>query len=579
MAAIRKLAIAIVKIVSGVFSVFRLWQVIVMLVVLGGGAGITYSAYTLLTGSDPEELEANQQVITVKYGDLISQISTNGNLSFPNKEYLRFGTSGIVQSILVREGSMVTKGDTIAKLDSATLASIDKDIAQARVNLRNARDLLSDFLAGPTDSTREAKEKAVKSANSRLDIAIGALVLAEMEWTPKLVDAPELVEASREEYKTAIAKWLGLGITDDQASQSIEQILSILGTSLDKLFEAESSKDSLLAGKAVLDDASTGWNESIINSWVHFYPGNLVIMCKTFTPSSDSFCVEKELNDPWKAHTAAIDEFTKLKLQYSNIISKANLDIDVSRETLRLAKEVLELLDEKGDPLDLAFLEANLASSEETLSSLTDLKKDINIVSPITGIISVLSAEVGQTVNPNSIIATVVDQKEIEISAVVDEIDVLYVKVGAPVQVTMDALTSQVLKGTVKSIEAEARTTQGIVSYPIIITVTPPDNIQLVEGLSATATIVTREDKNVLLVPIQALRGTFDEPIVHLKDEGEIIQQFVTLGTNDDIWVVIKSGLKEGDLIIMETESVSTQTSGFRFGGGSFRGLGGQSGR
>ena len=80
MQAIRKLITVVRKVVSGIFLVFRLWQILVMIIVLGGGAGISYSAYTILTESDTEALAANEQVITVEYGDLTSQISTNGNL-------------------------------------------------------------------------------------------------------------------------------------------------------------------------------------------------------------------------------------------------------------------------------------------------------------------------------------------------------------------------------------------------------------------------------------------------------------------------------------------------------------------
>ena len=52
------------------------------------------------TSPDLVDLEQNQQLIPVKYGDLINEITTNGSLAFPNRETLSFGSPGTVVEIL-----------------------------------------------------------------------------------------------------------------------------------------------------------------------------------------------------------------------------------------------------------------------------------------------------------------------------------------------------------------------------------------------------------------------------------------------------------------------------------------------
>ena len=94
----------------------------------------------------------------------------------------------------------------------------------------------------------------------------------------------------------------------------------------------------------------------------------------------------------------------------------------------------------------------------------------------------------------------------------------------------------------------------------------------LPEGLSAVAIVVIREDRGVLLVPIQSLYGSFEEPSVKVIVDGRIVDRQVVLGNTDDFWAVVSDGLAEGDVVIMQSQE--TQTSGFRFGGG-FRGFGG----
>ena len=132
----------------------------------------------------------------------------------------------------------------------------------------------------------------------------------------------------------------------------------------------------------------------------------------------------------------------------------------------------------------------------------------------------------------------------------------------------MDALPGQVLEGTVSAISSAARSQQGVVSYPILIRVQLPDGVQLREGLSATASIVIREERSVLLVPLQALYGTFGQPVVRVISNGRVEERLVVLGNNDDFWVAVREGLAEGDQVVMESSGAATTQFGF---GGGFR--------
>ena len=204
-----------------------------------------------------------------------------------------------------------------------------------------------------------------------------------------------------------------------------------------------------------------------------------------------------------------------------------------------------------------------------------------DLTSPMTGFVSMVEVEAGQTVTANTTIVEIVESTVIEVDAIVDEIDVLFVREGAQAQVTMDALPGQVLRGTVSSIAPAARNQQGVVSYPISIRLDAPEGAQLVEGLSATASIVIREDTDVLLVPNQSIYGSFEQPVIRVMKNGTIEDRPVTLGNSDDFWTVVIEGLQEGDQVVIETSGVSTDPfaqirqqfqSGGRRGGGGFLG-------
>ena len=98
---------------------------------------------------------------------------------------------------------------------------------------------------------------------------------------------------------------------------------------------------------------------------------------------------------------------------------------------------------------------------------------------------------------------------------------------------------------------------QGVVSYPIRIEVQLPEGLQPGEGLSATADIILREENNVLLVPLMAVYGTFDQSMVRVFRNDSIEEQQVELGNSDDFRVAVRDGLTEGDQVVIQASSAS----------------------
>ena len=200
------------------------------------------------------------------------------------------------------------------------------------------------------------------------------------------------------------------------------------------------------------------------------------------------------------------------------------------------------------------------------------------LTAPWAGTISAIVVDLGQTISSNAPIAEIVDLTQAEVQGFVDEIDVLFVRLQATAVVSMDALPGQLLNGTVTSISAEARNQQGVVSFEVRIRVTPPEGLELPEGLSAVASVVIREDRGVLLIPLQALEGNFDQPLVRVKRGDNIIEQPVSLGNSDDFWTVITQGLNEGDQVVMQSQGSSATdffSGRFRQFQGGIGGLGG----
>jgi hypothetical protein len=133
------------------------------------------------------------------------------------------------------------------------------------------------------------------------------------------------------------------------------------------------------------------------------------------------------------------------------------------------------------------------------------------------------------------------------------------VKAGQEAQVRVDAFPDRVLKGRVKhvanvSAKSESWSSTDVKVYPTAVEIEDEfDGLR--PDMSAEVTIYTdAPHKNVLIVPIQAIVGSTQMGKVRkcfvLTPNGPEEKE-VSIGLNNDTHVEIKSGLKEGDEVVV----------------------------
>lgn len=255
------------------------------------------------------------------------------------------------------------------------------------------------------------------------------------------------------------------------------------------------------------------------------------------------------------------------------------VDVIVKQAAVNLALESLAdaeaTLDDHNtvDQLDIQLREAEVVAAQATLETAIADLESATLRAPFDGIVMTLNIESGQQVNPNTEAIEIADPSVVEVSGSVDEIDVLFLQVGARAAVSLEALGTQVLPGTVSSIASVGASQQGVVTYPVTILVESAPGDQLPEGLSATAQVVIREQTDSLLIPLQALYGSVQAPIVKVVNGDTIVDRQVSLGISDDFWIVVEDGLAEGEFVSMEV--VGSSTSQFGGIGATFRAVGG----
>ena len=259
-----------------------------------------------------------------------------------------------------------------------------------------------------------------------------------------------------------------------------------------------------------------------------------------------------------------------------------SLDVLVKEAAVRLAAESLAEAEStmaeyrSVDQLVIELREADVIAARASLDTvIADLER-ATLRAPFDGVVVAVNIDVDQQVNVNTQAIEIADPSIVEVSGSVDEIDVLFLQVGAQAFVSLEALGTQTLPGTVSSIANLGTSQQGVVTYPVAIQLDPSASAQLPEGLSATAQVIIREQRDSVLIPLQALYGSVQAPTVRVASGDDIIERQVTLGISDDFWVVVEEGLIEGETISMEV--VGSSTSQFGGIGATFRAVGGLGG-
>lgn len=168
------------------------------------------------------------------------------------------------------------------------------------------------------------------------------------------------------------------------------------------------------------------------------------------------------------------------------------------------------------------------------------------------------------------------DLTRLQVSAAFAEADATRLKPGLAATVSWNALPGTSVGGKVASIDPNATTTNGVVTYGVLISLDQvPDGARPGQTVQATVTVGTAED--VVVVNAVAVTGTGNRHTVTLLQDGRQVVRQVQVGLQGDQLDEITSGLQEGDQVVLPTGgTTSTGTTGGRNipGGGGFPGAG-----
>src|SRR6266545_3203264 len=489
---------------------------------------------------------------TVTRGDLVQSVSGSGQIKPAQEINLNFGSTGSVAQVLAIEGRKVKQGDRLAQLETSDL---DQQVIEAEANLKSAQAALTTLKAGPTETdVRSAQAQLrVTQAQTNLQITRDGDSAAKTRAESDLNKAAEALTQAQSRYSTALQNWQY--VQDTGRDPINPSTTNAQGQSKpNRLNDAQRQQyyDTFVQADAALNSAEEALKQAQITY------DNTRQKEVADVPLAESQVADAQrqldalLHPTAQKLSAAEARVAQAQAQLNVLLGGTKSDITISQATVEQRQAALDALKAPPTERDLAQAEANVAQAEASLSKAKFNREHAELVAAFNGTVAVVNIKVGDTIATGGQTPAIelIDDSAFHVDVNISEADLGKLKIGQEAQVELDALPGQTLAGTLDYIAPTGTTQQNVTTYLSRVTLRPTDQLLRV-GLSAAVSIVTDKRSNVLLVPSGAVRETDAGAQVQVKRGNDTTLVPITVGMVGDSQTEVRSGLQEGDVVVM----------------------------
>lgn len=239
------------------------------------------------------------------------------------------------------------------------------------------------------------------------------------------------------------------------------------------------------------------------------------------------------------------------------VYSKTNYE----RELSLLEKEFTtrDNVDKAKREMDVALAQveygtAKIKESAERRKALEVSLSYTKIYAPISGYVSAVSTQLGETVVSGlsaAILITIIDPSKLEMWIYVDETDIGRTTPGRKIEYWVDTFRDKRFYGKIDMIYPQPEIKDNIVYYLAIVKIAPEDTAFLRPEMTTHVRIIVEEKTDVLVIPNNAVRFEEGKTIVYLNGRDKTEAKQVTLGIRDDRFTEVVKGLEEGETIVV----------------------------
>lgn len=501
----------------------------------------------------------------VTKGNLVETISATGSVTAQTGAEVKIGSqiTGTIQHLYADVGSHVTAGQPIAVLD---LPDVRDQMQEAKANMSQAVTKLQQLETGVSmlhtqlSSGVLQAQAQLRGGHAQLTSAFATLNQQKQQTNADITKAKSALSSTQAALNTARAADLQTRASANlQIANANEQLIQVRATADDANRNLVRQQQLIKQGyvpQSAVDNAVAA--SKVDNSLVTSGEQNVQLVKAQVTASlqtaADQVLEAQQNVSSAKAALAAAQAETYLnKSREANVKSAAAA---VNQDNANLATASANTTQNLLKTQDIQQASQAVQSAQDQVHYWQAQVDKTIIRTPITGTVLQLASQQGETLAAGLAAPTLIivaNLHRLQIDAYVDETDIGKVKLGQEADCTLDAFPHKNIKGHVSKISSGATILQGVVTYDVTIKLDRQSTL-LKPDMTANVTLQIGKLYNVLLVPSEAVHlGVHGSTVDLLKMENGksvSIPVQVKTGGSDGVNTEIKSGLKEGEIII-----------------------------
>ena len=464
-----------------------------MLLAVGLGIYLIY-ANAGLTSEDTSDVPTAVARITtlidkvVEQGELESQSTITGNCEIDNRENKLI--------FLAPEGSVVTKGQVVAKFDTS---EIEKEITESKARVNEEK---TEVESAEQELKVQINENASAIRKAKQDLALAELDLKKYKEGDYLVSKSD-IEGTISEAQTAV----------DKARRDREDMRALVKSGFRQFAQLREAEQVVKSAEIRLKNG-----KQKLDSLVKF-------------------------------------EHVKSLAEFSGKATEAKFLLEAAKTTA--AAKIAQAKDKLGnEKRGLKIQERRLEEHRENLSKHEMKAPQTGTFTYGRNRWDDEKAHEGGTIWRNQPVFVLPDMKRMQVKVGIHESMVSKVKVKQKAIIHVDAFSDRTLYGVVDTVASISSSTRRKSSnnYDVVITIDEfPEDMKLKPGMTAEVEVYVGKYVDVLAVPIQAVTSFGNKKYVFAKNsDGQFESREVKVGNSNLSFVAIKEGLERGQTVALD---------------------------
>ncbi|RIV19574.1 efflux RND transporter periplasmic adaptor subunit [Alicyclobacillaceae bacterium I2511] len=505
------------------------------------------------------------------------------------------GASGLLATLNVRAGQVVQKGEVLARLSNVTLVPAENSVIQAAAGVNSAQTQVANAQVAANDTVPDKAQ--LTSAQNTVSEQKAALAAAQINLQKaELVAQADLTGGGTSQDVTALQTAVNSSQQSLQSAQQQVQLATSNLTILKQNLDTAQQQDGDITAAQVAQAAQAYQSSlSYYQSWQNSSYGgenpystqvqaNQSIYQGLSTQYNDLQNAESAYNQGLQAVAQAKTEVATAQANQtvaeknladatptagSNPAQQIQLTVQAAKAAVNQAQTAVQaalnnLKSTQATVSDHTQLQAQVSSSQAALqqqqagyqtaqAELSAQVQNGQVVSPISGLVQAVGAQVGQSVGPQTQLITVASTSPQMVTVSVPQADIGHIHPGLTMSVYIPGLSLNI-PGKVLDIQPELSVTTN--QYPVDVMLSGEHN-QLLPGMQVEAQVAGSARGSAIMVPADAvlsLQGGAQE--VFVDKQGRVEGQIVQVGAMSSNLYQITSGLVPGEEIVIQGQNL-----------------------